>query len=285
MFEVTTNDKSKKELSKTHKVITSQKNKIPENLRPFALSIIYTLLIGSVSLLFNGILEIVFNQKSEPFSQSFYFSILFVVIASLILPYKSRVLENEDVVFEEDRIGGFQIERKAEVSVSKNNNKLFVYLAKVLTLILSIAFFMFFYVSGQSIEKFETLTIHNINIEGVDSVKIAIRISRNTRDSATPGKFKSFIEPEISKKGTYIYEEYTYGFPYKLLAPQRQRDAIEGKKYLEGKRAKIFVKWYGDEVSPKEIEGKLKEVFESENMDQLLIDSFGKVVKEENKRQ
>ncbi|MBB6462453.1 hypothetical protein [Flammeovirga kamogawensis] len=283
MFEVTTKNRSTTKVSKTQKVITSQKNRIPKKLRPFVLSLIYTLFIGFISLLFNGILEIIFNQKTEPFSISFYFSILFIVITSFILPYKSRVLDDDNVVFEEDQIGSFQVERKTEKVESHHTNKL-IYLAKVLTLILSTAFFMFFYISGQSVEKFETLTIHNINIEGVDSVKIAIRISRNTRDSATPGKFKTFLEPEISKKGTYIYEEYTYGFPYKLLAPQRQRDAVEGKKYLEGKRAKIFVKWYGDKVSTKEVEGKLKEVFESDNMDKLLIDSFGKVVKEENKR-
>lgn len=276
MFKVTTNSKYEGNSDGNPQYIKKTTSSIPMKYRPFILSLVYTIFIGSTALLLNGIFEVTFNQTIA-FRQPFYFTILYITVLSFLLPYK---FIDKTIAVEKTNLDGFQVQKVVPVIHQKYKKHLLV-LAKVTTLILSFTFFLSSYSSNKNVEKYERITIHNVPIKGIDSVQIAVRLSRNTRDSATPGRFKVANEATVSKKKTYIYEEYTYGFPYKLLKPVRKRDLQQGKKYLEGKRAKIFVKWYGSDISPMEVEGKIDEIIAPDAMDDLLIESFGIEVKEE----
>lgn len=261
--------------SKTHdpektKYVNTASSGIPQKYRPFILSLVYALLIGGVALLLNGVLEVTFNQTIA-FKQPFYFTLFFISIFSFLLPY---TMADKALAVEKTNLDGFQVEKVLTVTDQKTNN-VSIIIAKILTLLFSSSFFLYSYTTNQHVEKYERITIHNVPIKGVDSVQIAVRMSRNTRDSATPGRFKPAQEASISKKKTYIYEEYTYGFPYQYLKPDKNRDMQEGKKYLDGKRAKILVKWYGSGVKPSEVEGKIEKVFATDAMNDLLLEAFG----------
>ncbi|MBD0401932.1 hypothetical protein [Flammeovirga sp. EKP202] len=270
MFKVTTNstynreDKGKSNL--VHKTVSN----IPFKYRPFILSVVYTFLIVGFALLLNGTLEVTFNQTIG-YKEPFYFTILFMVVLSLLLPYS--IPDKKLAVHKVDR-NGFQVDQVVLESNHRNSKSLIIG-AKLLTLVFSISLFMSSYTTNKSTEKYERITIHNVPIKGVDSVQIAVRMSRDTRDSATPGRFKQALEASISEKQTYVYEEYTYGFPYQLLKPQKRRDMEEGKKYLDGKKAKIQVKWYGEEIHPIDVEGKINTIINSDAMNDLLLESFG----------
>ncbi|NLR91282.1 hypothetical protein [Flammeovirga agarivorans] len=280
MFEVTKNKEVKNSKPRT---IYSQKNKIPKEYQPFILAVVYALLITFTSLIFNSILEVVFNE-SILFKTPFYITVFFIVTMSLLLPIKKGD-DLSDEQFQTEEIKGFSVEIKKVSNRKKWTSKEVItnLLARSLTIFISFTVFLYFYIGGQQVDKYERLTFHNVHIKGVDSVQVAIRLSRNTRDSATPGRFKVFKDPSVSEKGTYIYEEYTYGFPYEMIAPDKNKDAQNGKKYLKAKRAKIFVKWYGEELSPEQVKGALKEVLHKEDMNNLLLENFGEVVKIEHK--
>ncbi|KXX71571.1 hypothetical protein [Flammeovirga sp. SJP92] len=279
MFKVTTNSKyDSEERGKSNRVHKTVSN-IPFKYRPYLLSVVYTLLIVGFALLLNGTLEVTFNQ-TVGFKEPFYFTVLFMIVLSLLLPYS---IPDKTLAVHKVNMDGFQVEQVVLESKHKNS-RLLIIGAKILTLVFSISLFLSSYTSNKGVEKYERITIHNVPIKGVDSVQIAIRMSRNTRDSATPGRFKQASEASISEKQTYVYEEYTYGFPYQLLKPIKRRDMEEGKKYLDGKRAKIQVKWYGDAIHPRDVKGKINTIFNSEAMNDLLLESFGVEAESNNAR-
>ncbi|NME71104.1 hypothetical protein [Flammeovirga aprica] len=270
MFKVTTNTKYENTENGKANLVHKTVSNIPFKYRPFILSAVYTLLIVGFALLLNGTLEVTFNQTIG-FKEPFYFTLLFMVVLSFLLPYS---IPDKKLAVQKINMDGFQVEQVVLQNHEKHSKALIIG-AKILTLLFSISLFMSSYTTNKRVEKYERITIHNVPIRGVDSVHIAVRMSRNTRDSATPGRFKPATEASISEKQTYVYEEYTYGFPYQLLKPIKRRDMVEGKKYLEGKRAKIAVKWYGDDLEPRDVEGKINKVMNSDAMNDLLLESFG----------